>query len=214
MALLKGANRPLLTRLIIQEVQIETGNSYRPTIDIDFGSSKVIQCAGDLAQLEEDDVVRSIGCGSTERLSSFFSNDQDISPKKAKVDDFEEEAIESDEVVGDEQEAEASEEVEKSEAGEKGEGLEARGENAEALEDYEAFDEDEEYEYDEDDLADDEEGKVDKLDGGGVVTAFSGHDVKVEESAFGKKIRKRKKKMETRLLKEILNDVKMSSKRY
>ena len=32
--------------------------------------------------------------------------------------------------------------------------------------------------------------------------------IDVEESAFGRKIRKRKKKMETRLLKEILNDVK------
>ena len=39
-------------------------------------------------------------------------------------------------------------------------------------------------------------------------------DVDVEESAFGRKIRKRKKKMETRLLKEILNDVKVSSKRH
>ena len=39
-------------------------------------------------------------------------------------------------------------------------------------------------------------------------------EFEVEESAFGKKIRKRKKKMETRLLKEILNDVKISSKRH
>lgn len=38
-------------------------------------------------------------------------------------------------------------------------------------------------------------------------------DFEVEESAFGKKIRRRKKKMETRLLKEILMDVKMINKR-
>ena len=36
----------------------------------------------------------------------------------------------------------------------------------------------------------------------------------IEENAFGRKVRRKKKKMETRLLKEILNDVKVSSKRY
>ena len=36
----------------------------------------------------------------------------------------------------------------------------------------------------------------------------------IEENAFGRKVRRKKKKMETRLLKEILNDVKVSSKRF
>ena len=44
--------------------------------------------------------------------------------------------------------------------------------------------------------------------------ATSNPEFEVEESAFGRKIRKRKKKMETRLLKEILNDVKVSNKRH
>ena len=36
----------------------------------------------------------------------------------------------------------------------------------------------------------------------------------IEENAFGRKVRRKKKKMETHLLKEILNDVKVSSKRF
>ena len=72
MALLRGANRPVLTRLIQQEVSVESKQSYRPNVEIDFTSPKVIQCAGDLAQLENDEIVRSIGCGNTDKLSSFY----------------------------------------------------------------------------------------------------------------------------------------------
>ena len=46
---------------------------------------------------------------------------------------------------------------------------------------------------------------------GGVING----NLEVEEGAFGPKIRRRKKKMETRLLKEILNDFSFKSvKRY
>ena len=48
----------------------------------------------------------------------------------------------------------------------------------------------------------------------GLDAGFTNPEIEVEESAFGRKIRKRKKKMETRLLKEILNDVKLTSKRH
>ena len=39
-------------------------------------------------------------------------------------------------------------------------------------------------------------------------------DIEIEESPFGKKVRRRKKKMETRLLKEILFDVGKTTRRY
>merc|ERR1712083_916250 len=73
-ALLRGANRPLLTRLIQEEVALEWKKGFRPEIEIDLASEKVIQCGGDLALLEQDDVVRSIGCGKTDKLSSFYSD--------------------------------------------------------------------------------------------------------------------------------------------
>ena len=42
-----------------------------------------------------------------------------------------------------------------------------------------------------------------------------GPEIEIEESPFGKKVRRRKKKMETRLLKEILFDVgKTTTRRY
>ena len=43
MALLRGANRPLLTRLISEEVHMEVHKEAREHIDIDFYSEKVIQ---------------------------------------------------------------------------------------------------------------------------------------------------------------------------
>ena len=70
-ALLRGANRPLLTRLIEEEVRLEWKNGFRPIVEIDFASKKVIQCGGDLALLEQDDVIRSIGLGKTDKLSYF-----------------------------------------------------------------------------------------------------------------------------------------------
>ena len=62
-----------MTRLIQQEVGIEFKQTNRQPIEIDFTSPKVIQCSGELAQLENDDVVRSIGCGNTDKLSSFYN---------------------------------------------------------------------------------------------------------------------------------------------
>ena len=42
-ALLRGANRPLLTRLISEEVRMEVSKREREYIEIDFESDKVIQ---------------------------------------------------------------------------------------------------------------------------------------------------------------------------
>ena len=41
MALLRGANRPLLTRLITDEVAIEAAGKDRSIVEIDFESEKV-----------------------------------------------------------------------------------------------------------------------------------------------------------------------------
>ena len=44
MALLRGANRPLLTKLIRQETTMETKESHRvPDLIVDFTSNRVIQ---------------------------------------------------------------------------------------------------------------------------------------------------------------------------
>ena len=44
MALLRGANRPLLTKLIRQETTMETKESHRvPDFIVDFQSNRVIQ---------------------------------------------------------------------------------------------------------------------------------------------------------------------------
>ena len=56
---------------------MEYTQSFRPPpeirrLEIDYSSPRVIQCLGDLAQLENDDVIRSIGSGNTEKLSSFY----------------------------------------------------------------------------------------------------------------------------------------------
>ena len=84
MALLRGANRPLLTKLIMQEVENEMKRGLREKIEIDFTSERVIQCAGDLAQLEYDDVVRSIGCGNTDRLTCFFNENENTAATNTK----------------------------------------------------------------------------------------------------------------------------------
>ena len=74
-ALLRGANRPLLTRLVEQEVsfigplfacskcddfflkvEVEAGERPRSGVDIDFRSHRVIQCEGELALLDDDEV--------------------------------------------------------------------------------------------------------------------------------------------------------------
>ncbi len=43
-------------------------------MDIDYRSDRVIQCQGELALLDDDEVVHSIGSGNTDRLTSFFNN--------------------------------------------------------------------------------------------------------------------------------------------
>ena len=53
---------------------------------------------------------------------------------------------------------------------------------------------------------------VQQNDANGAVTM--GPDIKIEKSLFGKKVRRQKKKIETRLLKEILFDVSKKSKRF
>lgn len=66
---------------------MESKQGYRPSLEIDFTSPKVIQCGGDLAQLENDDVVRSIGCGNTDKLSTFYENEAEESTKSTKKHD-------------------------------------------------------------------------------------------------------------------------------
>lgn len=83
---MRGANRPLLTRLIQHEVEVESKQGYRPIVEIDFTSPRVIQCGGDLAQLEHDDVVRSIGCGNTDKLSSFYHENSECTKSTSKHD--------------------------------------------------------------------------------------------------------------------------------
>ena len=78
MALLRGANRPLLTRLIQNEVELEWKKCFRPEIEIDLASEKVIQCGGDLALLAHDDIVRSIGLKMINR--EVASNRRRVAP--------------------------------------------------------------------------------------------------------------------------------------
>ena len=75
-ALLRGANRPLLTRLVEKEVEVEVNDVPRMGVEIDFNSHRVIQCEGELALLDEDEVVHSIGSGSTDMLTSFFQDNK------------------------------------------------------------------------------------------------------------------------------------------
>ena len=74
-ALMRGANRlvqvhtktqiqflsrPLLTKLFLSELSLER-SLPRAAVDIDFNSGSVIQCGGDLAGLDADTTVHSIG---------------------------------------------------------------------------------------------------------------------------------------------------------
>ena len=101
-ALMRGLNRPLLTKLIHQEVDMEIRQESRSmNVEVHFDSDKVIQacsyfichyidiirrnlfllidcvlqpyiqCDGELAEMEEDATVKSIGMGNTNRLSSL-----------------------------------------------------------------------------------------------------------------------------------------------
>ena len=103
---MKGVNRPLLTKLIHQEVDIEIRQEERSMdVEVHFHSDKVIQawmlfyisyrvrlislevicqyhvdyvllifynqCGGELAELDDDAIVKSIGMGNTDCLSSL-----------------------------------------------------------------------------------------------------------------------------------------------
>ena len=75
-ALLRGANRPLLTKLVESEVRIETGDDEpRVRVDVDFSSARVIQCQGELHRLGDDEIVHSIGSGHTHKLTTFGNED-------------------------------------------------------------------------------------------------------------------------------------------
>ena len=66
--------------------------------------------------------------------------------------------------------------------------------------------------YDDDFEDEDITERIAELESNGGMASGS---IEIEEGAFGPKIRRRKKKMETRLLKEILNDFSFKSvKRY
>ncbi|XP_023343019.1 uncharacterized protein LOC111712597 [Eurytemora carolleeae] len=77
-ALLRGANRPLLTKLFVSELDLE--REARPPIFIDYRSSAVIQCIGPLATLAADRTVHSIGIGHTEMLTSLFQDGRARTP--------------------------------------------------------------------------------------------------------------------------------------
>ena len=107
-ALLRGANRPLLTRLIIQEVELLLSNAQR--IDIDFTSEKVIQCTGNLSELANDQVVQSIGNGNTDKLTNLLSVCELTAPIEEEVKEKEEppndEPIDESNEITDDQEGE------------------------------------------------------------------------------------------------------------
>ena len=106
---MRGANRPLLTRLIIQEVELLLSNASR--IDIDFTSEKVIQCTGNLSELANDQVVQSIGNGNTDKLTNLLSVCEISAPTiveeiREKEDTSNDEPIDENNDVPDDQEGE------------------------------------------------------------------------------------------------------------
>ena len=175
--------------------------------------------------LENDDTVRSIGNGNTDKLSTFFSDSElpacsgPTSEIPAASDSLENDeaaanaissGMESETANGEAEDGRSENDEAEVGGAEGGEGV-VDLDNAEDEDDgsYESY-EDEEEEPDRISEA------VDPLTSNGnqLQSGPVNGNVQVEESAFGRKVRKRKKKMETRLLKEILNDVKMSSKRH
>ena len=151
--------------------------------------------------------MESIGNGSTDKLSNLLAgcdittpavddtNEESTHPQVPQLD-FEENEDVQDDPEDQPIEASASEEIEFME--------QEMSANEEEAEDY----------YDEEDEITDrvELEMVPQNDANGAVSM--GPDIEIEESPFGKKVRRRKKKMETRLLKEILFDVGKTSKRY
>ena len=203
MALLRGANRPLLTRLINQEVEIESNLQSRSMEDeIDLYSPKVIQCSGNLANLEENDVVRSIGQGKTERLSEVFQYSGSLDPEEPDEEEVEINLLSSNSL--DLEEGATDEECSQEEYD---------VEEGEECNDYENQENPDE--QDEDEVAEEEEEDLEAQDQPGIIDdAPEGEPERSGNAApFGKKKVKTKKKMETGLLKEIL-DFKPSTRRH
>ena len=77
-ALLRGANRPLLSKLFLSELEQE--REGRLPVYIDYKSPSVIQCVGPLGSLAQDKTIQSIGSGRTEMLSSLFQERTLLTP--------------------------------------------------------------------------------------------------------------------------------------
>ena len=77
-ALLRGANRPLLSKLFLSELEQE--REGRLPVYIDYKSPSVIQCVGPLGSLAQDKTVQSIGSGRTEMLSNLFQERNVLTP--------------------------------------------------------------------------------------------------------------------------------------
>ena len=77
-ALLRGANRPLLSKLFLSELELE--REGRLPVYIDYKSPSVIQCVGPLGSLAQDKTIQSIGSGRTEMLSSLFQERTLLTP--------------------------------------------------------------------------------------------------------------------------------------
>ena len=229
MALLRGANRPLLTRLVEHEVETEVNEYPRSGIDIDFRSHRVIQCEHDeLNDLNEDEVVHSIGSGRTERLTSFFQ-EPIVQEKKKRTPErknsseegeegAEEESSKEEPVNGEENRVEEGPEGEvNGEADKEEERKEGREEDSAKDEEEAGGEGEDEKEVGAEEAAaaavaidDDVEEEEEEEDEEREVVAPNG-EINVNEG-FGVKKQKKAKKMETGLLKEIL-DAK-PSKRY
>ncbi|CAB4056306.1 unnamed protein product [Lepeophtheirus salmonis] len=74
-AMLRGINRPLLTKLVLQEVDMEIKGLIRDSDHIiDYSSESAIQCQSSLAEMAQDEFTHSIGCGKTDKLSTLFQD--------------------------------------------------------------------------------------------------------------------------------------------
>ncbi|TRY78166.1 hypothetical protein TCAL_07575 [Tigriopus californicus] len=206
-ALLRGANRPLLTRLIEQEVDIEAKKNPRGDLEIDFKSGQVIQCQGDLALLAEDEVVHSIGSGLTDKLTSFFSEQPVADPKRART------PLPSSSEPEEAQPPSTPKPLELDPDSNVGDGTKESGSGDHVVDEgIEKSDNEENHDPNEntcdiiDQTTDAFEAKEEEEDQVVSTTAESGVNVEdVPDPGFGKKKSKSGKKPQTGLLKEILN---------
>ena len=76
-ALLRGANRPLLSKLFLSELQQE--REGRLPVFIDYKSPSVIQCVGPLGCLAQDKTVQSIGQSSVLTPRAGYSDKKPFS---------------------------------------------------------------------------------------------------------------------------------------